>query len=87
MSGWFGRTLRGFGMSGLRLFTGNFKKPEQKHFYEKEEIPVAYKDEVRDLGLMLYDLDYSDPENINPCFFHAVLRGGVIDLTNCEVFR
>ncbi len=39
----------------------------------------------RDLGLMLYDLDYSDPENIQPTFFRAVLKSGTIDLTDCEV--
>ncbi|MGI6404090.1 MAG: type I-C CRISPR-associated protein Cas5c [Oscillospiraceae bacterium] len=41
----------------------------------------------RDLGLMLYDLDYSDPEQIQPTFFQAVLKGGTIDLTDCEVMR
>lgn len=36
---------------------------------------------------MLYDLDYSDPENIQPMFFRAVLKNGVLDLSNCEVIR
>ena len=35
---------------------------------------------ARDLGWMLYDLDYSDPENITPRFFRAVLRDGVLDV-------
>lgn len=33
---------------------------------------------VRDLGYMLWDLDYSDPENITPLFFRASLRDGVL---------
>jgi len=28
---------------------------------------------------MLYDLDYSNPENILPEFFHATMTQGVID--------
>ena len=42
-------------------------------------IPVtAYPDEDRELGFMLYDMDYSDPENIRPQFFRAVLKQGVL---------
>jgi CRISPR-associated protein Cas5d len=39
----------------------------------------------RDLGWMLYDLDFSDPKDIRPKFFRASLRDGVLDLTNLEV--
>jgi CRISPR-associated protein Cas5d len=39
----------------------------------------------RDLGWMLYDLDFSDSEDIKPEFFKAVLKDGVLDLTNPEV--
>lgn len=39
------------------------------------------------MGLMLFGMDYSDPENIEPMFFRAVMRKGVIDLRNCEVIR
>ncbi len=35
---------------------------------------------VRDLGYMLWDLDYSDPSNITPLFFRAVLRDGVLEV-------
>lgn len=35
---------------------------------------------VRDLGYMLWDLDYADPENITPLFFRVVLRDGVLDV-------
>lgn len=46
------------------------------HFCLCEEDPVrtAYDQvEERDLGLMLYDMDYSDPDNIQPTFFRAVM--------------
>ena len=33
---------------------------------------------TRDLGWMLYDMDYSDPENIRPLFFRAELKDGVL---------
>ena len=39
--------------------------------------PEALRGE-RDLGYMLYDMDYTDPENIRPLFFRAVLRDGVL---------
>lgn len=32
----------------------------------------------RDLGWMLLDMDYSDPQNIRPMFFRAVLQDGVL---------
>jgi len=35
---------------------------------------------TRDLGYMLWDLDYTDPENITPLFFRAVLRDGVLEV-------
>lgn len=55
---------------------------------EEEEIHTAYDDvNERDLGLMLYDMDYSDKENIQATFFRAVLKKGVLDLRNCEVIR
>ena len=43
-----------------------------------EEIPPC-PDELkghRDLGFMLFDLDYSDPKNITPLFFKASLENG-----------
>jgi len=36
---------------------------------------------------MLYDMDYSNLDNIQPMFFRAVMKKGVVDLTDCEVFR
>ena len=44
----------------------------------------------RDLGYMLFDLDYSDPKNITPLFFRASLENGkllVPDRHSKEVVR
>ncbi len=43
--------------------------------------------ETRDLGLMLYDMDYSDQEHIMPMFFRARLERGVLDVRDCAVYR
>ena len=42
-------------------------------------------EETRDLGWMLYDLDFSDPDNPKPKFFRAQLAAGVLDLNSVEV--
>lgn len=34
--------------------------------------------ETRDLGWMLYDLDFADPKDIKPMFFRAAINDGVI---------
>ena len=36
---------------------------------------------------MLFDMDYSNPQDIQPQFFRAVLKNGVLDLTQREVHR
>ena len=37
-------------------------------------------DESRDLGLMLWDLDFSDPQKKRPLFFAAELRDGILEV-------
>lgn len=64
---------------GCRECTAHFR------LWEGGDIPTI--DETRDLGYMLYDMDYSDPENIQPMFFRAQMLHGVIDLTDCEVVK
>lgn len=67
---------------GCREFPANFA------LCEENEIRTAY-DVIaeKDMGYMLFDMDYTDPENIQPMFFRAVMRHGVIDLRDCEVVR
>ena len=40
--------------------------------------------ESRDFGLMLYDMDYSDPKNIQPMFYRAEMTNGVIEVPDKE---
>lgn len=62
---------------GCREFPAHFRE------WRGGEIPaVPYS---QDLGFMLYDMDYSDPQNIRPTFFRAKLTDGVLDLKDCEV--
>lgn len=50
------------------------------HFAPCQEIPPCPEElrGERDLGYMLYDMDYTDPEDIRSLFFRAVLRDGVL---------
>lgn len=68
---------------GTREFPAFFRA------YEGELPPKGCysAEESRDLGLMLYDMDYSDPGNITPMFFRAVMQHGVINVAGSEVFR
>ncbi|MDR1134923.1 MAG: type I-C CRISPR-associated protein Cas5c [Clostridiales Family XIII bacterium] len=68
---------------GVREFPAKFQLFEG----EDEDIFRDYKGETRDLGLMLYEMDYSNIRNIRPTYVRAVLKDGVIDLQNCEVLR
>ena len=55
---------------------------------EDDEIHTIYAEvPEKDLGFMLYDLDYTDPNNIQPMFFRAVMKRGVINIKECEVIR
>lgn len=67
---------------GCREFPVRFRQ------YEEGSCVSYYQNEPKhDLGYMLYDMDYSDPQDIQPMFFRAELRYGVLDLTDCEVVR
>ena len=50
------------------------------HFRRCETLPPCPEDlkGTRDMGWMLWDMDYRDPENITPKFFRASLRDGVM---------
>ena len=67
-----------------------FGCPASFRAWDGGEIPTAYPDEDKDLGLMQYDMDYSDPQNITPMFFRAKLINGVLRVPaedSGEVFR
>lgn len=59
---------------GCREFPAHFKACETP-----PPCPEELKG-VHDLGYMLWDLDYSDSENIAPLFFRAVLRDGLLEI-------
>ena len=51
-------------------------------FGPSEEIPPCPPELLgeKDLGFMLWDLDYTDPQNIQPLFFRAKLNDGVLSV-------
>ena len=66
---------------GVREFPVKFKLWDKN-----KKVITAYVGE-KDLGYMLYDMDYSVNDKIEPMFFRALLQDGILDLTNCEVLR
>jgi CRISPR-associated protein Cas5d len=54
---------------------------------EERPLPPSPLTGLRDLGWMLYDMDFSNPEDIRPVFFRAELRDGVLDLTQTTLRR
>lgn len=62
---------------GCREFPANFR------LIEDDSVKTGYSGE-QDLGFMLYDMDFSDPENIYPIFFRAKMVDGVINLKNID---
>jgi len=63
---------------GCREFACSFRLVED---VEPEPKPVA---ETRDLGWMLYDMDYSTPADPKPRFFPARLERGVVNVPSWE---
>ena len=63
---------------GCREFPANFR--------EWPGGPIPTQPLNQDLGFMLYDLDYSDPESLRPQFFRAKLENGVLNCRDMEVF-
>ena len=54
-----------------------------RHCTERPPCPDELKGE-KDLGWMLLDMDFSNPADIRPKFFRAVMRDGVIDVPDLE---
>ena len=69
---------------GCREFSCNFKFVE-----DPDKEPVEPISENRDLGFMLYDMDFSNPEDPQPMFFRARLENGVVNVPsiNSEEIR
>jgi len=68
---------------GCREFSANFKlvpKNSDGGFAAEGE-PIS---ETRDLGFMLYDMDFSNPDSPSPMFYRARLENGVINVPSVE---
>lgn len=66
-------------------YLGTREFPARVELIENGETPKSMLIGERNLGWMLYDLDFSDPKDIRPQFFKAVMRNGVVDLTNPDL--
>ncbi len=66
-------------------YLGCREYPAKFRLWEFDTVPTV--DITTDLGLMLYDMDYSDKNNITPMYFRAKIQNGVLDLKDCEVLR
>ncbi|AEJ20058.1 type I-C CRISPR-associated protein Cas5c [Gracilinema caldarium] len=47
---------------------------------DRNNIPKSPMKGKRDFGWMLYDLDFSNPRDIKPMFYHAIMQDGIIDV-------
>ncbi|QIK37938.1 type I-C CRISPR-associated protein Cas5 [Caldichromatium japonicum] len=54
---------------------------------EKGAIPKSPLTGKRDLGYMLYDLDFSNPRDIQPMFFRAIMEDGMVVVPKPEEVR
>lgn len=63
---------------GCREFPCNFKLCE-----DVPECPEELRG-VRDLGYMLFDMNYDDLSNITPLFFRAIMKDGVVEIPKRE---
>lgn len=66
---------------GCREFSCNFRLVEDLLTASSRCPPI---NETRDLGFMLYDLDFSDPDNPIPAFFRAQLVKGIVKVPDWE---
>lgn len=64
---------------GCREFSADFR------LVDLRQEPSSPIQETRDLGWMLYDMDFTDLTDLKPQFFQAKMINGVIDLRSVEV--
>ena len=62
---------------GCREFPVNFE-------LQKDPIPKSVLNGEKDLGFMLYDMDFSNPKNITPMFFRAIMKDGVVEVPHLD---
>jgi CRISPR-associated protein Cas5d len=54
---------------------------------ENEPIPKSKLTGTQDLGWMLYDMDFTNLDDIRPVFFKAIMVDGILDLSNVNLVR
>lgn len=59
---------------GTREFSASFKMVKEGDTLVP---PIA---EDKDLGIMLYDIDFSNEKNIQPMFYRAIMKNGAIEV-------
>ena len=65
----------------VKVELGTGETPDWSVLYVYEADGICCPEELkgpRDLGWMLYDMDYTNPEDIRPLFFRASLEDGVL---------
>ncbi|MFR9594272.1 MAG: hypothetical protein SNI57_06965 [Rikenellaceae bacterium] len=68
---------------GCREFACDWRLLSDEWLMRSEELepPIS---ETRDLGRMLYDMDFTDPKHPKPIFFDAKMIDGVLRMMNDE---
>lgn len=68
-------------------YFGNREFPAKFRAWAGQDVAKSCISDDREMGMMLYDLDYSNPEDIKPMFFRAKLEKGILHVAGCEVFK
>lgn len=63
---------------------GTREFPANVEIWEEDTFPESQIQGTQDLGWMLYDMDFTNLDDIQPVFFRATMVDGVIDLTNVQ---
>lgn len=66
---------------GCREFSCHFRLVDDPIAAKTESPPI---DETRDIGFMLYDIDFSNPESPQPAFFRAHIQSGSVKVPSWD---
>lgn len=66
---------------GCREFSCGFRLIDNLDNEIKDKPSIA---ETRDLGFMLYDMDFTDPQDIKPAFFRVNIENGIIKIPDWD---
>lgn len=66
-------------------YLGTREYPAHFRSWKGGKVPTIH--DSKDLGFMLYDMDYSNPKDIQPMFFHARMMDGIVQVSGEKVLR